>query len=110
MANRKKQIASQLTGAAYVWIGVMHFIDPLLFTPLVPELIGAPIFWVYLSGVAEVALGMGLCVNRIRPYASRIIILMLLQIEPNAIDNRTQTRTPRLVPYICILRCRTTEY
>ena len=78
MANRKKQIASYLTGAAYVWIGVMHFIDPLLFTPLVPELIGAPIFWVYLSGVAEVALGMGLCVDRSRPYASRIIILMLL--------------------------------
>ena len=78
MTNPIKSIASVLTGAAYVWIGVMHFVDPLLFTPLVPELIGAPFFWVYLSGVAEVGLGLGLCVSRTRPYASRVIILMLL--------------------------------
>ena len=78
MTNPIKTIASVLYGAAYVWIGMMHFIDPLLFTPLVPKFFGAPFFWVYLSGVAEVGLGIGVCINRTRPYASRVIILMLL--------------------------------
>ena len=34
-----------------------YFID--IFAPIVPKIIGFPEFWVYLSGVFEIALGLG---------------------------------------------------
>ena len=78
MRDTAKNWIGILYGLAYVWIGIMHFIDPLLFTPLVPALIGAPLFWVYVSGIAELSLGIGVCIPHIRPFAARIIVLMLL--------------------------------
>lgn len=78
MRDTVKKWGSVLYGLSYVWIGIMHFVDPLLFTPLVPAIIGAPLFWVYVSGIAELALGIAVCIPRTRPFAARIIVLMLL--------------------------------
>ena len=68
MTNPIKSIASVLYGAVYL-DRVMHFIDQLLFTPLVPELIGA-IFPGLSQRRCRGRTGMGLCVSRTRPYAS----------------------------------------
>jgi len=64
-------------GVFYIWIGVLHFIKPSIFAPIVPRILGVPIFWVYLSGVAEIFLGLGLCIPRYRRIASQWIILLL---------------------------------
>ena len=65
-------------GLSYVLIGISHFTHPSLFVPIVPKIIGFPEFWVYLSGVFEIALGLGLFVQKTRYFSSLLIIAMLL--------------------------------
>ena len=42
---------------AFVSVGVQHFTNTLFFIPIVPEILGVPEFWVYVSGLVEVILG-----------------------------------------------------
>ncbi|MBM76409.1 MAG: hypothetical protein CMK59_13470 [Proteobacteria bacterium] len=66
-----------LYGSSYVVIGSLHFTDPELFVPIVPELIGFPLFWVYLSGIFEIAVGAGLWFPQTRRKAACLLIPML---------------------------------
>ena len=55
---------SRLTlGGLMVSAGVMHFVAPKFYEPLIPEQLGNARTWIYGSGVAEVAAG-GLLLNR----------------------------------------------
>ena len=65
-------------GLSYVLIGISHFTHPSIFVPIVPEIIGFPEFWVYLSGIFEIALGLGLFFQKTRYFSSLLIIAMLL--------------------------------
>ena len=58
-----RTVAALALGAAFVWIGVQHFVDPAWFEPIVPAVLGAPRFWVLASGVAEIAVGLALIVG-----------------------------------------------
>jgi uncharacterized membrane protein len=94
-------IASLLYGLAFIWIGILHFIEPDIFTPLVPTLIGMPKIWVYVSGVFEITLGIGVCVPRFQKISALIIIPMLfvlytanLNMWINDIPFRGHTMTP----------------
>lgn len=44
-------------GISFVWVGIQHFVSPGFFEPIVPALLGNPPFWVYASGVVEIAIG-----------------------------------------------------
>ena len=69
-------LVSIILGLPFVWIGILHFQDPVWFEPIVPELIGFPRFWVYASGVFEIVLGLGLMFSRTREIAGYGIALM----------------------------------
>ena len=71
-------LVSIILGLPFVWIGILHFQDPVWFEPIVPELIGFPRFWVYASGVFEIALGAGLMFPRTRQISAYGIALMLV--------------------------------
>ena len=58
--ERLRQVSALVFGASFVWIGIQHFTNTAFFTPIVPELIGVPEFWVYVSGVVEMILGLGM--------------------------------------------------
>lgn len=73
-----KHIASAIYGLAFIWIGILHFIDPDIFIPLVPKLIGMPTVWVYVSGVCEIALGLGVCIPRFQKMSAKLLIALLL--------------------------------
>tara|TARA_B100000925_G_C21774971_1_gene373744 strand:+ start:253 stop:666 length:414 start_codon:yes stop_codon:yes gene_type:complete len=64
-------------GISYVLIGISHFTHPSLFVPIVPKIIGFPEFWVYLSGVFEITLGLGLFLQKTRYVSSVLTIAML---------------------------------
>ena len=65
-------------GLPFVIIGIDHFIDPSWYEPIVPEILGFPTFWVYASGVFEIALGAGLMIPRFRQISAYGIALMLV--------------------------------
>ena len=59
-ANRPNRAARLGMGASFVAIGVLHFIAPRPFEAIIPEEIPAKRFWVYATGVMEVAGGVQL--------------------------------------------------
>ena len=64
-------------GLPFVWIGLQHFVDPAAFDPIVPTYLGAPRFWVLLTGVTEISLGLGVMWSRTRRMASILMIAQL---------------------------------
>tara|TARA_B100001093_G_scaffold101433_2_gene93622 strand:- start:71572 stop:71970 length:399 start_codon:yes stop_codon:yes gene_type:complete len=58
--ERIREISALIFGLAFIWIGLQHFTNVEFFLPIVPEIIGNPTFWVYLSGIVEIGLGVGL--------------------------------------------------
>ena len=65
-------------GASFVFVGFRHFQDPAWFEPIVPKELGNPRFWVYLSGLFEIILGIGIVLPYYRPEASILIAMMLV--------------------------------
>jgi uncharacterized membrane protein len=66
----------------YVVAGGLHFVVPELYAQIVPPVLPAPLALVYLSGVAEIAVGLGLLVPRTRSYAAWATIALLVAIFP----------------------------
>ena len=54
----------------YVNVGVQHFTNTAWFEPIVPAVLGDPTFWVLLTGVMEIAIGVGLILSRTRRIAA----------------------------------------
>ena len=66
MWNRIKAAAGVILGGWFIYIGIQHFTDPLWFEPIVPDILGWPRFWVWVSGVAEIIVGLLLIIPRTR--------------------------------------------
>ena len=93
-----RTVASLALGAAFVWIGVQHFVEPAWFEPIVPAVLGPPRFWVLASGVAEIAVGLALIVPATRAYgglacAALLVVLywanLYMWVENVPLDGKT---------------------
>lgn len=65
-------------GAMYVVAGCFHFIKPAMYLRIMPRYLPAPQTLVYLSGLVEILLGVGVCFAMTKDYALYGIMLMLL--------------------------------
>jgi len=79
---RLKRPLLYLMGPGYVVAGVLHFVVPELYAQIIPPMLPAPLALVYLSGVAEIAVGVGVLIPRTRRYAAWATIALLLAIFP----------------------------
>ncbi len=66
----------------YVVAGVMHFVVPELYVQIVPPIFPAPLALVYLTGIAEIAVGIGLLIPRTRRHAAWATVALLVAIFP----------------------------
>ena len=80
--GRLKRPLLLVMGPAYVVAGVMHFVVPEAYVQVVPPVLPAPLALVYLSGVAEIALGIGVLVPQTRRYAAWGLIALLVAVFP----------------------------
>ena len=62
-------ILTVVFGGLYINVGVQHFTNTVWFEPIVPVILGDAAFWVYLTGVIEIALGIGLIIPQTRRQA-----------------------------------------
>lgn len=62
----------------YIFAGIMHFIKPKMYMRVMPKYFSNHKFWVYISGIAEIALGIGLCIPSLKAISIYGIITMLL--------------------------------
>jgi len=69
-------------GVLYVVAGVMHFVVPDVYAQIVPPVFPRPLALVYLSGVAEIVLGVGVLLPRTRRYAAWGLVFLLVAIFP----------------------------
>jgi len=66
-----------IMSALYIMAGVYHFIKPKMYTRIMPKYLPHHKLLVYLSGVAEIILGVAICFQATKPYAIYGFIAML---------------------------------
>ena len=81
----------------FIVAGVNHFIDPPFYLKIMPPYLPWHYELVIISGVAEVALGIGLLVPKLSVYSAWGIILLLVAVFPANIHMATH---PEFYPNI----------
>lgn len=66
-----------LMAALYIFGGLMHFITPKVYLRVMPRYLPNHKALIYLSGIAEILLGIGLCFDSLRGLSIYGIIIML---------------------------------
>lgn len=69
-------------GIAYAYVGVMHFLNPSFFLQIMPPYLPYHLQLVYLSGLAEIVLGIALIIPQTRKIAALGIIALLIAVFP----------------------------
>jgi uncharacterized membrane protein len=77
-----KTILRWLLTIVMVGAGANHFINPAPYLGMMPDVLPAHLALVYLSGVAEIAGGLGLILPATRKLAAWGLILLLLAVFP----------------------------
>jgi uncharacterized membrane protein len=80
--SRTKTVLLWTMGIFYVAAGVMHFVRPDFYAPMMPPYLPAHLALIYLSGLAEVVLGLAVLLPATRPLAAWGLILLLIAIFP----------------------------
>ena len=69
-------------GVLYVVAGLFHFVAPAVYVQVVPPVFPRPLALVYLSGVAEILLGVGVMYPRTRRLAAWGLVALLIAVFP----------------------------
>jgi uncharacterized membrane protein len=71
-----------LAAVFYVGAGVLHFVKPEAYLQIMPPYIPWPLAMIYISGLAEIAGGIGLAIPRLRRAAAWGLVALLFAIFP----------------------------
>ena len=80
--NPIRIVVSYLGGLFFVYVGILHFVDTEWFEPIVPPWLSFPTFWVILSGIIEIGVGLGLLISKTRRNAALASALLLIAVYP----------------------------
>ncbi|WP_144800091.1 DoxX family protein [Halorubrum depositum] len=95
---RRKRSLRRVMGANYVAAGAAHFLTPESFARAVPPEFPRPRALVYLSGVAEIALGFGVQFDRTRRASAWGIVALLVAVFPANVYVATDDVATEFVP------------
>jgi len=82
----RKRVIRLFFSLAMVGIGLLHLVRPEGFVKIVPGFLPAPLFLVYLSGLFEIAGGLGLTLERTRRLAGLGLIALYVAVFPANIN------------------------
>ena len=77
-----RQISAIVLGLGMVGIGTLHFVNPAPFEAIVPPFLPWATAIVYISGVAEIGLGLGMLLPRTRRFAAWGLVALYIAIYP----------------------------
>lgn len=69
-------------GIPFILVGIEHFRSPQKFVDIVPNYLPFALFLVYLTGVIEIAGGLGIIYPETREITGRLMVLFLLAVYP----------------------------
>lgn len=84
--ERVRRILRVLVAIGMVSVGVLHFTDPEPFVRIVPAFLPAKLELVWLSGAAEILLGVGLLPKLTRRWASLGLVALFVAVFPANIN------------------------
>ena len=94
-------------GAAYIYVGLRHFIDPNFFMAIMPDYLPYHLEAVYVSGVFEIILGSMLLYKKTRRLAGWGLIALLIAVFPANIylaQNETAQQSLDISQSVAIIR------
>jgi uncharacterized membrane protein len=77
-----KRIALTLLAPAFIVAGGNHFVNPDFFVAIMPPYLPAHLELVYLSGIFEIAGGIGVLIPRVRSLAGWGLVALLVAVFP----------------------------
>jgi uncharacterized membrane protein len=80
--SRTRRVLLWVMGLFYIGAGVIHFVNPGFYLPMMPPYLPYHLELVYLSGWAEIVLGAACSSRKTRRLAAWGIILLLIAIFP----------------------------
>ncbi|GAB3706726.1 DoxX family protein [Nocardiopsis oceani] len=92
--DRVRKAAPLALGGVFVGAGVLHFLKPKPFEAIMPRQLPEPRAWVYGSGAAELACGVGLLTRR--KWAGPASAALLLAVWPANIQMALDSGSGRL--------------
>lgn len=75
-------ILALIYGIPFILIGIEHFREPQKFVDIVPKYMPFALFLVYLTGVMEILIGLGIIYPDTRELTGRLTVLFLIAIYP----------------------------
>ncbi len=90
-----KLILKWLLAIAFVLAGINHFLNPAFYLRMMPPVLPAPLFLIYLSGVFEIALGILLLLPKFTRFAAWGLIALLIAVFP---ANVYMASNPQIFP------------
>ena len=103
--RRVKLILKWLLAIAFVLAGINHFLNPAFYLRMMPPVLPAPLFLIYLSGVFEIALGILLLIPRFTRFAAWGLIALLIAVFPANVYMAMNPQTfPEFSPMALYLR------
>ncbi len=77
-----KKINVFLLSGFYVFAGINHFVDPEFYYGLIPDYLPFHEAINYISGVAEIVLGIGVLFPKTRKWSSNLLVVLLISFIP----------------------------
>jgi uncharacterized membrane protein len=77
-----RTVAVWLIGGVFIAAGTYHFVNPAPYLQMMPDFLPAPATLVWVSGIAEIAGGVGVLVPSIRALAAWGLIALLIAVFP----------------------------
>lgn len=92
-----KTVFKVIFALIFVSAGVLHFVRSEIFVKIMPPVFPFPLFWVYLSGLFEIVLGVMLLIPGYMRFAALGLIALLIAVFP---ANIYMALNPQLFPDI----------
>lgn len=96
--RRCKRPLVYVMGTVYAVAGVLHFVVPKAYARVIPPQFPRPLALVYLSGIAEIVLGVGVMIRRTRRWSAWGIIALLVAVFPANVHMATSDVATDVVP------------
>ena len=80
--RRDKTVLRAVMGVLYIAAGVNHFVNQAFYVSIMPPYVPWHVAMVWISGVAEIALGIGVLVPKTRALAGWGLIALLIAVFP----------------------------
>ena len=105
MIKNIKSIFRYLLAIAFILAGINHFTNPAFYLKMMPPVLPAPLFLIYLSGFLQIAFGILLLIPKFTRWAAWGIIWLLIAVYPANIYMAMNTNLfPEFNPLLIYLR------